>query len=543
VPTLFERSLTAEQKGSVVNRRWSKLLRLIGIFLLWWLLTAIVYRETTSNFFRAESGWFLFLSRSGPAVEHDLVKAAFTKNYHGHYAPFAFLAEFEITKLAGTSGAFWKWRQITVLAVLATALFQFGRASGTALGLTRVQAPFSAAALIALLVFQVQMREFIAWPFMVIQLLWLLFSVLALLSLVRMTQYPAETKWPWLAAAAAYLSVHSLGLGIATVAATAVAMTGVWLARRRASAVPNIKIAKPLLSLLGITALHGVAMQNFMRGAPIVPSPGWKPAAFITELLGYIPNLLFTASRSLISTTHSGLGPGQVGHDWPYGIAVLLAIALLVSAAFFRLVKEPGVRNETRLLLHSFASMLFLTLIALVSIRQWSEPTPNGFAEYLNGPRYLIPVTFALIGIVTELFLLVAWLPAWAGVIFNVSVVICAAIAHLYFAANVYPKAAPHATISHDRAWRSIVAMARECQSAGLAIPNVPLGALTHEFGDWDLKVFVPLLRADLKLPPETKLEFLPWTDVANAPADNYTRQVPSLAKVRKRLNLNEKTP
>lgn len=534
MPTSAERLLTAEQAKPAADRRWSNLLRLIGIFLLWWLLTAAVYRKTASNFLRAESGWFLLLSHSAPAVQQDFAKAAFAKNHNGHYAPFAFLAEFELAKLAGTSGNFWKWRQITVLALVATALFQFARASGAALGLSRVQAPFSGAALTALLVFQVQMREFVSWPFMVMQLLWLLSSVLALLSLVRMTQHPAEKKWPWLAAAAAYLSLHFLGLGIATVAATVVAMTGLWLARRRAATLPNIKIAKPLLSLLGIAALHAIAMQQFMRGASVVSSPGWKPGAFITESLGYIPNLGFAAIRSLLSTPPSGPGPGQISQDWPFGVAVLLGIALFWSAAFFRAVREPGVRNETRFLVHSFTSMLFLAFIALVSLRQWIEPSPNGFDDYLNGPRYLIPVSFALVGIATELFLLVAWLPALAGVILNVGLGVCAIVAHLHYAAHVYPKV----TISHRTAWQSIVAMARECQQAGLAIPNVPLGELTQEFFDWDLKVFEPLLRSDLKLPPETKLEIVPWSNVVNGPADNYSHHVPSLAKVRKRLNL-----
>ena len=539
MPTLFERSPTTEREGLAANRRWSNLLQLLAIFLLWWLLTAAVYRGTASNFLRAESGWFLLLAHSAPEVQRSFAKTVLTKNHYGHYTPMAHLAEFETAKLAGTSGAFWKWRQITVVALLATALFQFGRVSGAALGLTRVQAPFSAAALTALLVFQVQMREFVAWPFMVMQLLWLLFSVLALLCLVRMAQSPEETKWPWLAPAAAYVSLHFLGLGIATVAATAAAMTGLWLAWPRAAALPGIKFAKPLLSLLGIAGLHAIAMQSFMRAAPVVPPPEWKPAAVLTESLGYIPNVFLAALRNLLSTTHSGPGPGQIGQDWPYGVAILLAIALLVSAAFFRAVKEPTVANQHRFLLHSFASTLFLTIVALLSIRQWLEPSPNGLADYLSGSRHLIPVSFALLGIVTELFLLVTWLPVFSGVMLHLGVGVCAVVAHFNFAAHVYAKASPRLMISHKSAWHSIVAMARECRQAGLAIPNVPLGELTQEFGDWDLKLFEPLLRSHLKLPPETNLELVPWSDVGNAPADNYSRQVPSLAQVKKRLNLD----
>ena len=519
--------------------RWANLLRLIGIFLLWWILTAVVYRHTVSNFFRAESGWLLLISHSAPDMQQGFAKTVLTRNLYGHYAPFAFLAEFQTAKLAGTNDAFWKWRQITVLALLATALFQCARASAAVFGLAKVQASFSAGALTALLVFQVQMREFIAWPFMVMQLLWLIFSVLALLSLVRMTQSPAETKWPWLAAVSAYLSLHFLGLGIATVAATAAAMIGLWLARRRSAVLPGVRIAKPSLSLFGITALHAIAMQTFMRALPAAPSREWEASAFLIEALGYIPNVLFAASRGLLSTTDTGPAAGQISQDWPYGIAILVGFALFVSAAFFRAVKEPSLRNQYRLLLHSFASTLFVMIVALVSVRQWMEAAPHGFADYLGGPRHLIPVSFALIGIVTEIFLLVAWLPVLPGVILNLAVGACAVAAHLQFVAHIYPKAAGGAMISHERAWHSIVAMARECQQAGLAVPNVPLGQLTQEFADWDVKLFEPLLRSDLKLAPETTLELIAWSDVTNAPADKYSRQVPSLAKVRKQLHLD----
>ena len=95
--------------------------------------------------------------------------------------------------------------------------------------------------------------------------------------------------------------------------------------------------------------------------------------------------------------------------------------------------------------------------------------------------------------------------------------------------------------ISHERTWQSIVAMARECRSADLAIPDVPLGALTQEFYDWDLKLFEPLLRADLNLPEGTSMNIAPWTAFAGESPNEYRRQVPSLAEVKKRLQLETK--
>ena len=79
--------------------------------------------------------------------------------------------------------------------------------------------------------------------------------------------------------------------------------------------------------------------------------------------------------------------------------------------------------------------------------------------------------------------------------------------------------------------------MAQECQKANLAIPNVPLGALTQEFDDWDLKVFEPLLRADLKAPPGTTLQFVDWPGATEELPSKY-RDLPSLSEVKKRLGL-----
>jgi hypothetical protein len=505
---------------------------------LWWLLTAAVYRQAASNFLRAESGWFLFLSHSAPEVRHGFEKALLTKNFWGHYTPVAFVAEFETARMAGTNGGFWKWRQITLLSLLATTLFLFARNSGVALGLTSVQASVSAGALTALLIFQTQMREFITWPFMIMQLFWLLFSLFALICLVRVAQHPVEAKWPWLAAAFGYASLHFLGLGIATVGGTAVALTGIWLVRRKGNAPPAAKIASPLFSLIALAGLHAIAMQRFMRVEPLIPASPPEPGAFLAQSLGFIPNFAFAALRRLFLTTQT-VPHAQINRDWPYGLAILLGILLLVSLAFFRAAREPTVRNQSRFVLRSFASVSFLATVALVSIRQWFEPSPNGFSDYLVGSRHLVPASFALVGILMELFLLVALLPVVPGAIVNLGVGIYAVVAHLQFAAHIYPKVAPQAMIPHERAWHSIVAMTRECQSAGLAIPNVPLGELTQEFADWDLKLFEPLLRSDLKLPPETNLEIVPWSDFANASPDNYSRQVPSLAQVRKRLHLD----
>jgi hypothetical protein len=48
--------------------------------------------------------------------------------------------------------------------------------------------------------------------------------------------------------------------------------------------------------------------------------------------------------------------------------------------------------------------------------------------------------------------------------------------------------------------------------------------------------VFEPLLRADLKAPPETNLSFIAWPGLTNKLPEEYDRDVPSLGEVRKKL-------
>lgn len=106
------------------------------------------------------------------------------------------------------------------------------------------------------------------------------------------------------------------------------------------------------------------------------------------------------------------------------------------------------------------------------------------------------------------------------------------------FRRNVYPKVEPKSVVSHARASQSIVAMASQCQKAGLAIPNMPLGVLTQEFSDWDLKLFEPLLRSELKTTTETALQLIPWDQVSKQPPEEYAKNVPSLREVKEILNL-----
>ena len=58
--------------------------------------------------------------------------------------------------------------------------------------------------------------------------------------------------------------------------------------------------------------------------------------------------------------------------------------------------------------------------------------------------------------------------------------------------------------------WRLLVAAAWECRAAGLALPNFSLEPLTKEFAEADVETFLPLLRRDLHLPPNEKIDLVP---------------------------------
>ena len=493
-----------------------------------------------SNFLRAESGWFLFLSHSAPPVQRHFEKVLVTKNLWGHYAPLAFLAEFETAKVVGTHGAFWKWRQIIAVGLLAAILFQLVSESSATLGQTRAEASLAATAVTSTLVFHIQMRDFIAWPFMIMQLGWLVCGTTALLALIRLIHRPGESQWAWLAAGAAYASLHFLGLGVATAAATAATLIGLKFCLRRDK--PFVReMTAPLLVLVAMATMHAIAMQRFMRVEPAISSEPWRSLGqFLTQALSFIPNLILSIIRGFFSELP--FRP-EAEQRWPYGLVILAALALLIATSLRRATANPNPRNQARFILHTFATTSFLAIITLIAIREWSEPSGNRFSDYLGAPRYVIPGSFALVGFIIELFLLLGALPFVARIILSLAITGWAVGFQNYFSANIHPTIAPQSIISHDRAWRSLVAMASECHQARLPVPDVPLGQLTQEFGDWDLKLFEPLLRSGLKFSAETNLPIVPWNDFANATPDPYRERVPSLAAVKKQLHLDTPAP
>lgn len=512
------------------------MVKLLAVFLLWLFLAAIVYWRTESNFLRAESGWYLCLSHSPPDLQQRFMKLWATSSYNGHYTPVAFISEFVTARFVGTRAPFWKWRQITVVALLATILSGLTSDFGRLLGLSPPKRVLSAAALTALFVFQPGMTDFIAWPFLIFQLLWLLLTFVALASLMKTVERPDSASWPWLAIGAAYGSLNFVGLGLTTVGATAAVLAGLlsWEYRTARSK----KLVMPLVTLLIVSALHAFLMLILPRvegTLQIDRSPHFLSAAF-----GFVSNFAVAALRTLISAYPSTLQATELQADWPYGVALIVILVMAASAIAFQALRSqqstPAQRGS--FVLAAFGTVCFIALVILISTREITHPSPNGFGNYLIGQRYLVPGGFALLGLAVLLFVRANAVPFAVCAVVNLVLVLSAITGNAQFRRNVYPNVEPKSVISHDRAWQSIVTMASQCQKAGLPIPNLPLGALTQEFGDWDLKLFEPLLRADLNVAAETSLEFIPWQQISGEPAERYAKDIPALREAKENLKL-----
>src|SRR3954469_688918 len=196
-------------------------LRAICLAAILLVLLSVVYRRAPISFLRAESGLYLWVSQSSEAMQDRFQQEFVTRSYRGHWTPLAFLMEFWTTKLIGPRGTLWHYRQLLLLTVLGIASLVFVANMARALGLRPEQQRSAAVATCALLLFQPLMFEFVVWPFMGLQLVWMIFALLACLSCVQLGNDPNRIRWIWVGAGAAYASLHVLGIGLAVTIATA----------------------------------------------------------------------------------------------------------------------------------------------------------------------------------------------------------------------------------------------------------------------------------------------------------------------------------
>jgi len=505
--------------------------RALLVFAFTFLVVAAVYRRAPIAFLRAESGWYVRLSHDDEATQRAAVRGFFTGSYGGHYTPLAFLSEFTMARIAGTSRAFWKWRQLLALSAVGASLFGLVLTITRALALPKTEGFAIAGAIATLMLFQPAMVDFVTWPFMILQLAWLGLSVGTLFCLVK-TLETNDAIWPWLAAAAAYASLHLSGLGLATIAATATSL-GWWAFR-----VPRIRLLRPCGLMLAFALVHAVMMAQ--------PATGWatiaQPSALISSAtlgLGFIFIFVLSGLRSFTLTSASVPHPVSIAYCWPLGLLLVSFVTIglfhRLRAARFDSSSAGGVATMSLV----FSATGVGTMLLLIAGRQLvvGKGADSLLPYFTVMPRYIIPLQFLLLApILLALVWLARRLPRFV-IIGCCAFIPAAATTQFAYQQNAMAFLTVGTRASHYTCWSLLVSAARECRAAGLGLPNFSLAPLTREFSEADVQVFLPLLRHDLHLARSEKIELVPVQDYRASDPERY-RLAPSVKAFEQKLEL-----
>ena len=369
-----------------------------------------VYGGVHMVFLRAESGGLLADVQHGwPSVRqrlHDYL----TTSHNGHYTPLFFSFELLCTVLCTTHEAAWRLRQLTLLTLLALAMMTlFARTASREAD--RVARWSLAAGLSALFLLTPDMVSMVSWPFQSGQLIWALFTVLSLAWLGRAAAQVAEgevqARTLGASLAFAYVSLHILGLGLATLAGWFTGWAVLFLAGWR-QGMPTHRLR--LLGIIGLggmvlTAAHLALMVLLLPpdtpigAAGSVTAPTTHPFSwhFAAETFGYTITFLFGCVRSLWSP-NSWLSPNVVmmSRDWPYGLAVLGLLAAVGVGGWRAYRVRPTAAGLRALCWYGFSLAAFVVFVLLVVVRMHQD---NGnWTIYLVVERYVWPGAILLMG-------------------------------------------------------------------------------------------------------------------------------------------------
>lgn len=513
--------------------------KLLLVFVACLAVSVLVYRSARMQFLRAESGWYLFMSHADPATQAAVQRNFFTTSYGGHYTPLAFTAEFYASKVAGPSRTFWKWRQLVAVAMAGTAVFFVATRAGSALGVNPRNRNAVGAAIAALSSCQPSMLEMVSWPFMVMQLVWLTAFMVSIYALGRAVMSAGKTKWAWIAAITAYGSMHVSGLGLVTVAAV-----GVGLAVMRFCDREKRMPVYPLATMLCAAAVHASAMLFLLpHSAGGAMHAVQHPVALAKVFLGFVLAFVNAGIRTFTGTVVSDANPLVLGYAWPLGLAFLIIIAAAAGVMISRARRRPTPQSLCEITFCFAALAGFITMLALIAVRLIAEPSVHAAATTLafitHAPRYVVPLHALFVPVAAIVAMKLArrapQLVSWSCV----ALALAAIVTQKEFRSGASPYVDPGARVAHHSTWRLIVATVRECRAAGLPVPNVPLGAVTREFADWDAQMFLPVVRRELRLGPNAQLATVPWENYLSGDRSAYAK-VPSLKQLERRLGITE---
>jgi hypothetical protein len=531
------------QAVSAQPPRFRRLISVALIYLCCLAAVVIVYRKAPITFFRAETGDWLLVAHGSAEAQNKLVREFWTTSSHGHYTPLAFTAEFFFTKWADTGSWLWRARQQGAVALVAAAFFVVVYSIALLLRFSKDPAICIAAGFTAAFIYRPLVNELIGWPFHIFQTAWLFVMLVTIAALIQALINPGERRWIWIMAGSSYASLHVLGLGFVTWAATIVALS-ILLASTYAKIDTFQRHRRTLLQALIVLSVLGVAHAFCMylllgppRAAPpaSVPFSWWHglgllavyPLAIPVNFFGIVPS-----SYGAIAIT--------IQTAWPYGALILLAAGtglwLLTRATFFR--RDPD--SLTPLLIHSFSFVACIVFFGMIAMRELHEidELNREFTEFFVSPRHVIPFSLTILPGALLFLLSVMHRRQRFAAVTAVAFGIAALFAHVHYKRVVSPRVLANNSIPHAKAWKLIVAMAQECRAAGLPIPNMSMYQLETHPTEPDLRYFEPILHDSLHLPREERCRFVDWAQSRGPERARYEQAAPSLKKVVALLNL-----
>jgi hypothetical protein len=491
------------------------------------LLLSAVYRRAPIAFLRAESGLYLWLAQSSELAQHRFQREFVTWSYRGHWTPLAFLTEFWTTKLIGARGSVWHYRQLLLLTAVGVASLALVANLARSLGMRPKQQQSAAVAVCTMLLFQPLMFEFVVWPFMGLQLMWMTFALVACLSCVQLTNDATRIRWIWVGAGAAYASLHMLGLGIAVTLSTAgVFAFLIALSYQRDGMFKSVRrhlfLAATLLLLL--TCMHCLAMVLLLQQRNTAHDPSLAPVGAVKLGLELTFRFVSAGLRSFTLAMHPVPNSYPVAryddwmhspNHWSFGLLGCLGSVCLFYHLCRRAFLRPVAIRVLRASVVLFCAIGVVVLVLLMICRQIiSEAEPYGMLPYYTAlPRYIIPLQVFLVG---PLILLAVFFARRASTIFTygcIAYALGALVIQAQYQRSPAALLTPQSRVSHRTAWRQLVEAARECRAARLPLPNFPLTALTEEWPGSEVKMFVPLLQRELGVGPSEELDLISVAD------------------------------
>ncbi len=428
---------------------------------------------------------YLWLSQSNELMQTDAQHHFVTTSYRGHWAPLAFLTEFWTTKLIGARGVIWHYRQLLLLTIVGLAAFTFVVNVARALGMGPAQERSVAVAVCALLLLQPLMFEFVVWPFMGLQLIWMIFALVASLGCVRLANDPQKVRWIWIAAGAAYGSLHTLGLGVAVTLATAgVFAFLIIVSYQRDCLFKSVRrhLFFAALLLVLLTCVHCLAMVFLLPQRNIIPFTSLTPGALKLGL-----ECTFRFMVAGLQSLTLGLQPLPNNYpfeqldDWMHSpfhwalglfgsLGLIWTIYYLCRRAFLR----PGSVHVLRASTALFCAIGVVVLVVLMFGRQTiSEGDAYGMLPFFMAlPRFVIPLQMFLIG---PLVVVAGFFACRFRTMFNYGCILyalSALVVQTEYQQSAAALLTPQARVSHRSAWRQLVEAARECRAAHLPLPN-----------------------------------------------------------------------